>query len=568
MSRLFKYLKKYFLQILITLLLATIVVLSSLYLPILVGKIIDTLISYNVDFQRLLSLIIKMVVTIFITFISQYLLSYLNNRIGFNCCKTIRLDGFRKLLHLPISYIDNHLSGDITSRIINDVDTLSDGLILGLTNFFTSVLTIVISICYMFYLNYQVAFIVLFLTPLSLFITRFIANRSHKYFALQAGQKGKLSSYIDEIVNNQKLIISFNRQQQSQNDFDNISNSLAQTSKKAIFFSSLTNPSTRLINALTYAVIAVLGSLQVISSSITIGNLSTLLSYASQFSKPFNELSSVIVELQNALACANRIFELIDQDEIVEDAKKTLHPPIETIEFKGVYFSYNKNIPLIEDLSFKVNKGEKIAIVGPTGCGKTTLINLLMHFYDIDKGDILFNGISINDISRANLRENFSMVLQDSWLKQASIKDNLQMGKECSDQQMIEACKKCHIDSFIERLPQQYQTIINENDDSISQGQKQLLCIARTMIQNPDVLILDEATSSIDTRTELKVQQAFDELMKGKTAFIVAHRLSTIVNSDCILVMKDGNIIEKGNHQQLLNKKGFYYNLYNSQFQN
>ena len=311
-----------------------------------------------------------------------------------------------------------------------------------------------------------------------------------------------------------------------------------------------------------------MGSLQVISSSITIGNLSTLLSYASQFSKPFNELSSVIVELQNALACANRIFELIDQNEIVEDAKKTLHPPIETIEFKGVYFSYNKNIPLIEDLSFKVNKGEKIAIVGPTGCGKTTLINLLMHFYDIDKGDILFNGISINDISRANLRENFSMVLQDSWLKQASIKENLQLGKECSDQQMIEACKKCHIDSFIERLPQQYQTIINENDDSISQGQKQLLCIARTMIQNPDVLILDEATSSIDTRTELKVQQAFDELMKGKTAFIVAHRLSTIVNSDCILVMKDGNIIEKGNHQQLLNKKGFYYNLYNSQFQN
>lgn len=568
MRKLVQYLFKYALFIFLSLILATISVISNLYIPVLVGQCLDCMIDYAVDFSKLIPLLKQMLITIFITFVSQYLLNIINNHITYNCCRDIRNDAFNKLLNLPVSYVDSHQSGEITSRIINDIDTLSDGLIIGFTNFFTSIMTIVLTLVYMFKINKTITFLVLILTPLSLFVARFISRKTNSLFSKQANQKGLQTAYIDEMINNQKIVTAYNRQEENQKNFDEINKNLADTSKKAIFFSSLTNPSTRFINALIYAAIAVAGATIVISNGLTVGNLSTFLSYASQYTKPFNEISGVFVELQNALACGKRVFTLIDEpNETSCQNPQKLNDTVEQIIFNNVNFSYNKTKPLLQDLSFKVNKGQKFALVGPTGCGKTTLINLLMRFYDVDSGSISLDNVDINNASKDDLRNHFGMVLQDSWLKQDTIRNNLQMGRKCSDEEMIAACKKCYIHSFIQRLPQQYDTVISENSDNISSGQKQLICIARIMIQNPQILILDEATSSIDSRTEIKVQQAFDQLTENKTAFIVAHRLSTIINADCILVMKDGIIIEKGNHQQLIAQHGFYYNLYNSQFQ-
>lgn len=568
MRKLVQYLSKYALFIFLSLILATISVISNLYIPVLVGQCLDCMIDYAVDFSKLIPLLKQMLITIFITFVSQYLLNIINNHITYNCCRDIRNDAFNKLLNLPVSYVDSHQSGEITSRIINDIDTLSDGLIIGFTNFFTSIMTIVLTLVYMFKINKTITFLVLILTPLSLFVARFISRKTNSLFSKQANQKGLQTAYIDEMINNQKIVTAYNRQEENQKNFDEINKNLADTSKKAIFFSSLTNPSTRFINALIYAAIAVAGATIVISNGLTVGNLSTFLSYASQYTKPFNEISGVFVELQNALACGKRVFTLIDEpNETSCQNPQKLNDTVEQIIFNNVNFSYNKTKPLLQDLSFKVNKGQKFALVGPTGCGKTTLINLLMRFYDVDSGSISLDNVDINNASKDDLRNHFGMVLQDSWLKQDTIRNNLQMGRKCSDEEMIAACKKCYIHSFIQRLPQQYDTVISENSDNISSGQKQLICIARIMIQNPQILILDEATSSIDSRTEIKVQQAFDQLTENKTAFIVAHRLSTIINADCILVMKDGIIIEKGNHQQLIAQHGFYYNLYNSQFQ-
>ncbi len=545
---------------------ATISVLSSLYVPVLVGKCLDTMISKAVDFTSLFAILKQMAVTIAITFVSQYLLNIFNNRITFNCCRDIRNDAFNKLLTLPVSYIDSNQSGDITSRIINDIDSLSDGLNMGFTNFFTGILTIILTLVYMFRIDHKITLLVVILTPLSLFVARFISKNTNSYFIKQASLKGQQSAYIDEMINNQKIVAAFNRQKQNHKEFDDINLQLADTAQKATFFSSLTNPSTRFINALIYAVIALSGAYSVISANITVGSLSTFLSYASQYTKPFNEISGVFVELQNSLACCKRVFELIDQpDEIQPMEPIGLDEEITDIKLENVYFSYVKDKNLLQELTFQVNKGQKIALVGPTGCGKTTLINLLMRFYDVDSGEIKLNDTNINDVSKDELRSHFGMVLQESWLKQDTIRNNLQMGRKCSDEEMIDACKKCFINSFIEGLPNGYDTVISENDH-ISAGQKQLLCIARIMIQDPEILILDEATSNIDTRTEIKVQQAFDRLMENKTAFIVAHRLSTIINSDCILVMKDGKLIEHGTHKQLLEQQGFYYNLYNAQF--
>lgn len=545
---------------------ATISVLSSLYVPVLVGKCLDTMISKAVDFTSLFAILKQMAVTIAITFVSQYLLNIFNNRITFNCCRDIRNDAFNKLLTLPVSYIDSNQSGDITSRIINDIDSLSDGLNMGFTNFFTGILTIILTLVYMFRIDHKITLLVVILTPLSLFVARFISKNTNSYFIKQASLKGQQSAYIDEMINNQKIVAAFNRQKQNHKEFDDINLQLADTAQKATFFSSLTNPSTRFINALIYAVIALSGAYSVISANITVGSLSTFLSYASQYTKPFNEISGVFVELQNSLACCKRVFELIDQpDEIQPMEPIGLDEEITNIKLENVYFSYVKDKNLLQELTFQVNKGQKIALVGPTGCGKTTLINLLMRFYDVDSGEIKLNDTNINDVSKDELRSHFGMVLQESWLKQDTIRNNLQMGRKCSDEEMIDACKKCFIHSFIEGLPNGYDTVISESDH-ISAGQKQLLCIARIMIQDPEILILDEATSNIDTRTEIKVQQAFDRLMENKTAFIVAHRLSTIINSDCILVMKDGKLIEHGTHKQLLEQQGFYYNLYNAQF--
>ena len=566
MKRLFQYLSKYLPLVILSILMATISVISSLYVPVLVGKCLDTMISKAVDFTSLFTLLKQMAITIAITFVSQYLLNIFNNRITFNCCEDIRNDAFNKLLTLPVSYIDSHQSGDITSRIINDIDSLSDGLNMGFTNFFTGILTIILTLVYMFRIDHKITLLVIILTPLSLFVARFISKNTNSYFIKQASLKGQQSAYIDEMINNQKIVVAFNRQDQNHKEFDEINSQLADTAQKATFFSSLTNPSTRFINALIYAVIALSGAYSVISANITVGNLSTFLSYASQYTKPFNEISGVFVELQNSLACCKRVFELIDQpDEIQAADPKKLDNEITDIKLEDVYFSYVKDKKLLQELNFQVNKGQKIALVGPTGCGKTTLINLLMRFYDVDSGEIKLNGTNINDVLKDELRSHFGMVLQESWLKQDTIRNNLQMGRKCSDEEMIDACKKCFIHSFIEGLPNGYDTIISENDH-ISAGQKQLLCIARIMIQDPEILILDEATSNIDTRTEIKVQQAFDRLMENKTAFIVAHRLSTIINSDCILVMKDGKLIENGTHKELLEKQGFYYNLYNAQF--
>ncbi len=569
MNRLFRYIRKYWILLLISLILSILIVLSTLYVPIIVGKCIDILIYQAVDFTKLKNLLISLTITTIITVISQWLQNLINNHTSYNICRDIRNDAFDKIHHLSLSYLDNHTVGEITNRIINDVDTFNDGLLMGFNTLFTSLLTIIGTIVYMLNINVSITLIVCVLTPLSLLVSRYISSKTHTLFVQQSSLRSDINSYIDEMISNQKVVHAFNQQENTQNRLSNINSSFKNTAIKATFFSSLTNPATRVVNATVYGAITTFGGLIVIKNAITVGALSSFLSYASQYTKPFNEISGVIVELQNAIVCGNRVLDLIEQENEY-NTTNILNKKVEgNISLKNVNFSYVKEKPFIENISLNIKKGEKVALVGPTGCGKTTLINLIMNFYPIDSGSIKIEGVDYNKISKDSLRENFGMVLQDSWLKNVSIKENLLMAKkDATDEEIVAVCKKCHIHNFIQRLSNGYDTIIRENDSTISTGQKQLLCIARIMLKDPKILILDEATSNIDTRTEIRIQQAFDNLMQDKTSLIVAHRLSTILNADTILVMKKGKIIEQGKHQQLLANKGLYYTLYNSQFEN
>ncbi len=570
---LFKELKKYRFLVILSILLALINVALTLYNPILIGNAIDLIVGQgNVDFDSMYRIFIILSVVILGICISQFLMTIVNNNITYSLIKDIRNKSIIKISHLPLSYIDSHSYGQILSNVISDVDQLCDGLLMGFSQLFTGVLTIVGTIILMFIYRWQIALVVVLVTPLSLFVAKFIASRTHSMFIKQSVTRGEQTSFIEEMINNQKVIQAFNKQDDNQVNFDEINTRLHDCSLKATFFSALTNPSTRFVNSIVYAVVTLVGAYQVISISnpaiFGVGRLSSFLSFANQYTKPFNDISSVITELQNSFACASRVFELLAQEEEVkDDNNKELISPEGNIDIEHVYFSYVEEKPLIQDFNLSVKKGTRIAIVGPTGCGKTTLINLLMRFYDTNQGTITYDGNKIREITRKSLRDNIGMVLQETWLKSGTIKENITLGKEdATEEEIIKACKEANSYNFIMQLENGFDTHINEDGGSLSQGQKQLLCITRIMLACPNILILDEATSSIDTRTELKIQEAFEKLMKGRTSFIVAHRLSTIQSADIILVMKDGNIIEMGNHDQLIEKQGFYYNLYNSQF--
>lgn len=550
--------------------LATIVVIGTLSIPILTGKGVDMAVEMGkVDFVGLKSLIILALIVIGITIVAQLLLSLVNNRLTAEVVYEIRRDVMKKLQKLPISYIDSHPQGDVVTRMIADVETLSDGLLMGFTQVFTGVLTIVGTLVFMLILNWKITLVVIFVTPLSFFVAGFISKRTYSLFQAQSKARSEQVSFINEMVGNQKVVRAFGKEEDNLAKFTEINKTFQKASLKATFYSSLTNPCTRFVNSIVYAGVAVFGALAIVGmNSITVGELTCFLAYASQYTKPFNEISGVITEFQNALACADRIRELLGEKEIVEkdDAKTKTEKDIDVIEFKDISFSYTEDKKLIENFSLKVNKGKRVAIVGPTGCGKTTLINLLMRFYDVKSGEITIDDNNIVNYTREAYRDNFGMVLQETWLRKGTIRENIVLGQNYTDEEVINACKKCHAHNFIMRLSDGYDTEIAEDGGNLSNGQKQLLCIARVMLLNPPILILDEATSSIDTRTEIKVQDAFSQLMEGKTSFIVAHRLSTIKSADVILVMKDGNIIEQGNHKELIDQKGFYYELYQSQW--
>jgi ATP-binding cassette subfamily B protein len=568
-QRLFLIIGKYKVMLALTILLATLFVVISLYIPVLVGDAVDTIVSAgNVNFDALVPILVKIAIIVLLGGVSQWIMSIINNYITYNTMRDIRKLCFDKLMKLPIKYIDSNAHGGIVSRIITDVDTFADGLLMGFTQVFTGIATIIGTLIFMALMNPVITVAVIVLTPLSLFAAKFISGRTYKLFKNQSEKRAEQTALTEEMITNQKTVKAFNYEYKAIEDFNNINNSLGKISLKAIFYSSLTNPVTRFVNSMVYMVVALIGAIFVLKGSLTVGMLVSFLSYANQYTKPFNEISGVITELQNAIACLERVFGLIYEEEYIEDAKTSFSDHSGTVEFKNVYFSYSPDKPLIEDFSLKVNAGETIAIVGPTGCGKTTLINILMRFYDVNSGEILINGKNIQDVTKEELRSNFGMVLQETWLKSGTVLENLMLGvKDATEEQIIEAAKLTRAHSFIKRLPNAYNTLIGENGGSLSEGQKQLLCITRVMAMNPPMLILDEATSSIDTRTELKISKAFDLLMKGKTSFVVAHRLSTIKDADRILVMKDGNVIEIGSHNDLISKKGFYYNLYKSQFE-
>ena len=568
-QRLFSIIGKYKVMLALTILLATLFVVISLYIPVLVGDAVDTIVSAgNVNFDALVPILVKIAIIVLLGGVSQWIMSIINNYITYNTMRDIRKLCFDKLMKLPIKYIDSNAHGGIVSRIITDVDTFADGLLMGFTQVFTGIATIIGTLIFMALMNPVITVAVIVLTPLSLFAAKFISDRTYKLFKNQSEKRAEQTALTEEMITNQKTVKAFNYEYKAIEDFNNINNSLGKISLKAIFYSSLTNPVTRFVNSMVYMVVALIGAIFVLKGSLTVGMLVSFLSYANQYTKPFNEISGVITELQNAIACLERVFGLIYEEEYIEDAKTSFSDHSGTVEFKNVYFSYSPDKPLIEDFSLKVNAGETIAIVGPTGCGKTTLINILMRFYDVNSGEILINGKNIQDVTKEELRSNFGMVLQETWLKSGTVLENLMLGvKDATEEQIIEAAKMTRAHSFIKRLPNAYNTLIGENGGSLSEGQKQLLCITRVMAMNPPMLILDEATSSIDTRTELKISKAFDLLMKGKTSFVVAHRLSTIKDADRILVMKDGNVIEIGSHNDLISKKGFYYNLYKSQFE-
>ena len=569
LKRLFSIIGKYKPMLILTIVLALVFVVVSLYIPILVGDAVDVIIDKgNVKFDLLIPILVKIVIVVLLGGISQWVMSIINNYITYNTVRDIRKIAFNKLNKLTVKYIDSNPHGSIVSRIITDVDTFADGLLMGFTQVFTGIATIVGTLIFMLLMSPVTTLAVIVLTPLSLFAAKFISGKTYALFKKQSEIRADQTSITEEMITNEKTVKAFNYENKAIEDFEKINNNLSKVSLKAIFFSSLTNPVTRFVNSMVYMAVALIGSLSVLNGVLSVGMLVSFLSYANQYTKPFNEISGVITELQNAIACLNRVFDLIYEDEYAPDGDKRFENANGTVEFKNVYFSYSPDKPLIENFSLKVNPGETIAIVGPTGCGKTTLINILMRFYDVNKGEILINGKNIKDISRHELRSTFGMVLQETWLKSATILENLKMGvPNATEEEVIKAAKLTRAHSFIKRLPDGYNTVIGESGGSLSEGQKQLLCITRVMVMNPQMLILDEATSSIDTRTELKISKAFDLLMENKTSFVVAHRLSTIKDADRILVMKDGNVIEIGNHNELIAKKGFYYNLYKSQFE-
>lgn len=564
------YIGKYKIFLLLSIILAAISVALTLYIPILTGNAVDCILGPGqVDFAGILVILKKMAVIILLTAIVQWLMNACNNKITYQVIRDVRDEAFRKLEILPLKYIDSHAHGDIVSRIIADVDQFSDGLLMGFTQLFTGVITIIGTLLFMISINVTTTLIVVILTPLSFFIANFIAKRTFKMSKLQSETRGEQTALIDEMIGNEKVVKAFGREEKVIEQFDEVNNRLEKASVKAIFFSSLTNPCTRFVNSLVYAGVGIIGAFLAIRGRISVGQLSSFLSYANQYTKPFNEISGVVTELQNAIACAGRIFEFIEEEPQIPDAEDAivLKQPKGEIDIQDVAFSYTEDQKLITDLNLHVKPGQRVAIVGPTGCGKTTVINLLMRFYDVNKGSIQVDGVDIRKITRDSLRKGYGMVLQETWLKSGTIKDNIIMGKpDATMEEVIAAAKASHAHSFIKRLPNGYDTVISEDGGSLSQGQKQLLCITRVMLCLPPILILDEATSSIDTRTEIKIQKAFATLMEGRTSFIVAHRLSTIREADIILVMKDGNIIEQGNHETLLAKGGFYAGLYQSQF--
>ena len=566
-----RYMKPYGIFLGLTIFMAVISVAFTLYLPILTGDAVDMLseIGEPEFWPGLFAILKKMAVVILLTAVSQWIMSICNNKIVYSIIQDIRKKAFRKLEQLPLKYLDAHSHGDIVSRVVADVDQFADGLLIGFTQLFTGVITILGTLGFMLSVNVGITVVVVVITPASLLVAAFIANRTFNMFQLQSKTRGEQTALINEMVGNQKVVQAFNREKKTLERFDEINGRLEKCSLRAIFFSSLTNPCTRFVNSLVYMGVGLTGALAVIRGGLSVGQLTCFLSYANQYTKPFNEISGVITELQNALACAARIFELIEEEAQVPDSENAvvLRDVRGKVDIKDVSFSYVPDKKLIEGLNLHVNPGQRIAIVGPTGCGKTTIINLLMRFYDVDQGAICVEGNDIREITRKSLRTSYGMVLQDTWLKRGTIRDNITVGKpEATDEEIIVAAKASHAHSFIRRLPDGYDTVIGEDGGSLSQGQKQLLCITRVMLSLPPMLILDEATSSIDTRTEIRIQKAFAAMMEGRTSFIVAHRLSTIQNADVILVMKDGHIIEQGSHEELLEKKGFYAELYNSQF--
>ena len=570
LKRLLKFTKPYILYLIIALICAILSVTFTLLAPVLIGKGIDLIIGVNnVDFNGLLRIIVFLIITVILGALFQWLMNLCTNIVTQRTLKDLRTTAFNKLNHLPLKYIDHTPHGDIINRIINDVDLISDGLLQGFTQLFTGIITILGTLIFMISINISIALVVIIVTPLSLFVASFIAKKSHNSFKVQSSTRGELSGYIEEMIENQKIVKAFCYEDEAEEKFKEINARLYSSGVKSQFYSSLTNPSTRFVNGIVYAAVGIIGALFAIKGRLSIGDISCFLSYANQYTKPFNEISGVVTELQTAFASAKRVFDLIDESE--EDNKNkdliSLNEVKGYVEFKNVYFSYSKDKKLIENFNLKVNPGNRIAIVGPTGCGKSTLINLLMRFYDVDSGEIKIDNVNINNLTRENLRKNFGMVLQDTWLYSGTIKENIAYGVEnATDEEIIEAAKAAHAHNFIKNLPNGYDTIINGNGSNISQGQKQLLCIARVMLTKPPMLILDEATSSIDTRTEIYIQKAFDKMMEGRTSFIVAHRLSTIKDADLILVMNSGKIIEQGKHEELLKANGFYTNLYNSQF--
>ena len=570
LKKVMKFLGRYRLYMLFSMILAAVSVGMSLYVPILVGRAIDVMIEKGaVQFEIVFALLIKIGIATGISALCQWVMNLLNNKITYEVVRDVRNAAFSKILRLPLSYLDRHMGGELVSRIIADADQFADGLLMGFSQFFTGVATIVGTLIFMLTIDWKITLIVVVFTPLSLFAAKFIASRTYSMFRLQSETRGEQTAFVEEMIGGQKTVQAFLREDAALNTFEEINDRLSKASLKATFFSSMVNPSTRFINNLVYAVVALSGALFAIAGGITVGGLTSILSYAHQYSKPFNEISSVVTELQNALACAQRVFEIIEEPAEIPDAPDavTLQKADGRVTLQKVYFSYSKDRPLIEDLNLQVESGKRIAIVGPTGCGKTTLINLLMRFYDVDSGKILVDDTDIRACTRNSLRKNWGMVLQETWLKTATVRENIAMGKpDATLEEVIAAAKNAHAHSFIKRLKNGYDTMISDGGGNLSAGQRQLICIARIMLVRPPMLILDEATSSIDSRTEIKINDAFARLISGRTSFIVAHRLSTIRDADEILVMKDGKIIETGNHEALLNKGGFYKELYNSQF--
>ena len=562
--------KKYWVFLILSIIMATITVASSLYVPILVGNAIDYIIGpSNVNFRLIAQILAEIGVVIGITALSQWIMNICNNKITYHVTRDIRDEAIEKIEHLPLKYIDGHSYGEIVSRVIADVDQFADGLLMGFTQFFSGVMTILGTLGFMLSINVKITLVVVLITPVSFFVASFIAKRTYKMFKLQSETRGEQTALIDEMIGGQKVVSAYCHEEEAVRQFDEINDRLQKYSLNAIFFSSITNPSTRFVNSLVYAGVAVTGAISAIYGRLTVGQLSCFLSYANQYTKPFNEISGVVTELQNAIACASRVFELIEEEpEAAESSNAVNLENVDgRVDLNDVEFSYVPDKKLIEDFNLHVKKGQKIAIVGPTGCGKTTIINLLMRFYDVNSGSIDVSGVDIRELTRRSLRAGYGMVLQDTWLKSGTIRENIIMGRpDATEEEIIEAAKAAHSHGFIKRLPNGYDTVIGEDGGSLSQGQKQLLCITRVMLCHPPMLILDEATSSIDTRTEIKIQNAFNKLMEGRTSFIVAHRLSTIQSADVILVMKDGHIIKQGNHEELLAKNGFYKKLYESQF--